>query len=245
MSDDDTTLSRRTAVKTLGAIGALGAGTGAVALFGAEPATAASFTISDPSAITTDDGSIDFVRLQAGHKATWDGFDTAVHKARYIDRVTIRPSDENQTYTVNDTTSDDLSNWSGQGDANGWGGDDEYTSGVGKAGYVHAGVDWNIVGASDETRPPAEGGARSIEDPAPATDLLEPDTDGATKKSTVVFEKRVRFYDASGNPLTGPNGPYDDAVVSDDFLVEVTNESASVGASGSGSTGLGGTNQEP
>lgn len=232
-------------MKGVGATGALTVGGSALLFSSTQSAVAASFTISDPNAVTSDDGSLRYVRLQAAQRVEWDGFDTAVDRARYIDRVTIRPNSNDVTVKVNDTTSQPLDQWSGDGDSNGWGGDGEYTSGPGQAGFVRADVDWNIVGAADETLPPEEGGARSIEDPAAELDLLEVDTDGASKDSTIVFEKEVRLLDANGNEIAGPGGPYDAATSSDSFTVSVTNEAATTSTNGGGSASVGATDNSP
>lgn len=237
-------MDRRQFLKGVGATGALSIGGGALVLSSTQSAVAASFTITDPSAVTSDDGSINFVRMQAAQRVEWDGFDTDVHAARYIDRVTIRPNSDNFTAKVNDSTSDDLSTWSGNGDSEGWGGDGEFTSGVGKAGFVRADIDWNIIGDPGASSP-SEGGPRSIETPADELDRLEVDTDGETKESTVVFEKEVRLLDSNGNEVAGPNGPYDAAVSSDSFTVSVTNEAATTATNGGGDVSVGATDQSP
>lgn len=229
-------VSRRGVLKVGATAGAFAIG-GTALLSQSESAVAATFSISDADPETSDDGSLNYVRLQANHRVEWDGFDTDVEYIRYVDKVTVRPGDQNRTAVVNDTTSDHLDNWSGDGDSNGWGGDGEYTGGAGKAGYARADVDWNIIGdpnASD----PAEGGPRSIESPADLLYLLEEDTDGETKQSQVVFEKQARLLDANQNEI-------DRSVVSDGFLVEVTNEEATTDAGGSGDASADGDNSEP
>lgn len=237
-------MNRRALLKGLGGIGAVSVGGAALVFSGSQSAVAANFTISNPSTAVSDDGTVNYVRLQASQRVEWDGFDSDVHYARYIDWVTTRPNDQNTTDKINDTISDSLDSWSGQGDSNGWGGDDEYTSGIGKAGFVHAGIDWNIIGDPNATDP-AEGGPRSIETPADRLDLLAVDTDGDSKDSKVVFEKEVRLLDVNKNELAGPNGPYDAAISTDSFVVSVENQAATAGGSGSGTASVDGDNSSP
>jgi hypothetical protein len=237
-------MDRRQFLKGVGATGALTVGGGALLVSSTQSAVAANFSISNPSSATSDDGSLDFVRMEAAQRVEWDGFDTDVEQARYLDYVTVRPNDDNVTTKINDTTSDPLDQWSGNGDSNGWGGAGEYTSGPGKAGFVRADIDWNIIGDPNASSP-SEGGPRSIETPADELDRLEVDTDGATKDSTVVFEKQVRLLDGNGNQIAGPNGPYDAAVSSDSFTVSVTNEEATTSTNGSGTVSVGATDQSP
>jgi len=237
-------MNRRNFLKVAGAGGAAAAASGIGIIATTGSATASEFTISDPSAITTDDGTVNYVRLDAEHEATWDGFDSDAQYVRYYDDVTVRPNTENETQRINDTGLVDLSDVSSDGKgSDGWGGPREYTSGPGKAGHIHASIDWNIVGdpnASD----PSEGGPRSVESPADLLYLLAAEEDGSTKDSKIVLTKRVRFYDANEDPLTGPNGQYDDAVAEDSFVVSVTNEAATTGSSGSGDATMGGDDED-
>lgn len=237
MSDDATYLTRRNALKGAATTGVLSLGGGALLLSASQPAAAASLNISGPATATSDDGSLNYVRLEADHELTWDGFDTDVEYLRYIDTVTVRPNDQNTTRTVSDVVSGHLDDWSGQGDSNGWGGDGEYTSGPGNAGTANADIDWNVIG-DPNANDPANGGPRSIEEPADLLHLLEADSDGQTQNSKVLFEKDVRLLDGSQSQLDG-------VVVSDSFVVEVTNQAATASASGSGTVSADGDNETP
>jgi hypothetical protein len=229
MADDQATLRRRTALKGAATSGALALGGGALFAFGTGPALAANFNISGPVEVTSDDGSLNYVRVQANHTLEWDGQETDVEYLRYIDRITVRPNSDDVTRTINDTTSDHLSNWSSQGDgSDGWGGPDEFASGPGKAGSAHTGIDWNVIG----------GQPRSIESPAQLTHLLESDTDGETKESLVVLEKEVRLLDGNENEVNR-------ATASADFVVRVTNEEATTSSTGNGNASGDSTNEEP
>lgn len=237
MFDNDVDLSRRRLLQGAGALGAASVGGGAILLSSATPAVASRFNISGPAAVTSDDGSLNYVRLQANLYLEWDGFDSDVEYLRYIDRVTVRPNDQDRSRTVSDVTTAHLSDWSGDGDSDGWGGDGEYTSGPGKAGHAHADIDWNIIGNPDADDP-ADGGPRSIEEPADLLHLLENDEDGSTKDSLVVFEKEVQLLDGDQNRL-------ESSVSSDDFVVSVTNQEATTSASGSGDPSADGDNETP
>ena len=165
---------------------------------------------------------------------------TDTHYVRYFDDVTVRPNDESETQRISDTGLVDLS----EVEAGNWGGDGEYGSGPGKAGHVHADIDWNIIGDPSASEPP-EGGVRSIDSPADMRGLLAADEDGSTKDSKIVLTKTVRLYDANENPLTGPNGEYDDAVAEGSFVVTVENEAGTTGSSGGGDATMGGDDEEP
>jgi hypothetical protein len=233
-------MNRRNFLKVAGAGGAAAAASGIGIIATTGSATAAEFTISDPSAIATDDGTVNYVRLEANHEATWDGFDSDAQYVRYYDDVTVRPNTENETQRINDTGLVDLS----EVEAGNWGGDGEYGSGPGKAGHIHADIDWNIIGDPDASDP-SEGGPRSVESPADLLNLLAAEEDGSTQDSKIVLTKRVRFYDVDENPLTGPNGEYDDAVAEDSFVVSVENEAGTTGSSGGGEPSMGGDDEDP
>lgn len=237
MAAESTYLTRRNALKGAAATGALSLGGGLLLFSSSQPALAADLNISGPATATSDDGSLNYVRLEVDHELTWDGFDSDVEYLRYIDRVTVRPNDQDVTRTVNDTTSASLDDWSGDGDSNGWGGDGEYSSGVGKAGTANTDVDWNVIGDPNATDP-AEGGPRSVESPADLLGLLEADSDGNTKSSKVVLEKDVRLLDGNQNQL-------DSVAVSDSFVVEVTNQAATADATASGTASADGDNVSP
>lgn len=231
-------MQRRDLLKTIGGIGATATvgGLGLTAMSGSAAAQS-QLAISDPSAVTTDDGSIEWVAVTAYLRTEWDGFDEAVHYARYTDKVTIRPNSENNTYTINQTLSDDLGSGKSQG-GSGWGGDSgpfggEYYSGAGTEGFIHVDIDWGIC---QENRSNVYNSGYGLpSNPAPV-DNLEADTDGATKQSTVRLIKEVRLYDANQNPLTGPNSPYgiDDPTASVDLTVSVTNQGATASDTNSG-----------
>jgi hypothetical protein len=248
-------MQRRNLMKTLGGLAATGAtaGLGISAMSGGVAAATSQLNISDPSAVTTDDGSIKWVAVQAYLRTEWDGFDEDIHYVRYIDKVTIRPNSDNNTYTINDTISDDL----GDGESAGsdtddsWGGDTgwhggEHFSPSGKEGYIHVDIDWGICQENRDNL--YNNGYMLPENPAPV-DNLEADTDGATKDSTVRFTKVVRLYgsgtDNNGdpnNPLTGPNSSYgvSDPTASVDLAVSVTNqEGTATTADSGGSSSIG------
>lgn len=239
-------MERRDYLKTAGGIGATGvaAGLGLATFASSGAAAAADLTIDDPAAVESDDGSIEWVAVRAYLRTEWDGFDEDVHYARYIDEVTIRPNDENHTYTIHETYTEDFDDGKDPG-GDGWGGDGEHYSAAGKEGHVRVDVDWGIA-QKDRENVYNEGYGLPA-DPAPVTDL-EAGDDGETKESTVVLTKRVRLYGEGtngegtpNNPLTGPNSPWglDDPTASDSITVAVTNEEATASSEGEGSAETG------
>lgn len=236
MQGDKQQVSRRNVVRGATILGGL-AVAGGVFLTQSEGAVAATFTIGDAAPETNDTGQLNYVRLEVTHRLEWDGFDTEVERLRYIDRITVRPNDENETAVVNDVTTDPLADWSGDGDSNGWGDAGEYTSGPGNAGYAASDLDYNIVGDPDADDP-EDGGPREDEAPAPLLDLMESEEDGETTRSTVRFEREARLLDGGGDEVGR-------STVSDDFQVIVTNEASETSASGRGSTYADGDDEEP
>lgn len=236
MPGDKQQLSRRNVVRGATILGGL-AVAGGMFLTQSDGAVAATFTIGDAAPETNDTGDLDYVRLEVTHRVEWDGFETEVERLRYVDRITVRPDDENETAVVNDVRTAALADWSGDGDDDGWGDAGEYTSGPGNAGYAASDLDYNIVGDPD-AQDPADGGPREDEEPAPLLDLLESDGDGETTRSTVVYEREARLLDGGGDEVGR-------STVSDDFQVIVTNEASETSASGRGSTDAEGEDEEP
>jgi len=210
-------VDRRTILKGAGGIAGLGiAGIGASAFTGS--AVAANLNITDPSTVTTDDGQIQFVNVALTHTAEWDGFDRPVDAVAYRDRVIIRPQSDNKDYVVYDNTNNPvlLDNYSSQNGSDGWGGDGEYVSDTGSPdsqhyrehGAVNATIDWNII------VDPRYADAKSVETPYEinGSSVLEPETDGESKSSTIRYEKTVHFYEG---------GSGDNSVVTDDGSTDV------------------------
>lgn len=64
-----------------------------------------------------------------------------------------------------------------------------------------------------------------------------------TKKGAVRYDKTIRFRNADGQPLTGPNsvmdGSPDHLTLSETFTASITNQEATASGTGEGSTGVG------
>lgn len=218
-------LDRRTVLQGLGATAATAAvgGLGAVSLTGGATATAGS-SIADPDAVTSDDGKITYVAVQATGRLTWDGFDEPARYARITTRVRYkRDGSTLWSGTIHDTGKFDLSgSWGGAGEATSRTGDHE----AGQAGYIASDIDWGIAQANRNNT--YNDGYGLPNNPAP-TDYLYADSDGATQKTRVVLESEYRLYASDGAELTGTSGYPDRPTHSSDFVVTVTNQAATTG----------------
>lgn len=232
------TMERRDFLKSTGALGAVAGVSGLGLIASTGSSVAASFSITDPNPVTSDDGTIELVNVVANFTVNWDGFDEGVYYAAYRDEVVVAPNGVNERYTIYDgigevsagSTGPALAKL-GDGETAGsdsddsWGGDTgpdggEYYSPEGQTqGFIHADIDWNVLhkdgDASYTFDTSDDPNANSVEDPAPADELFA-DTDGAQNKTTVEYVKTVRLYGESSPsdstadpvPLTGPNGPW-------------------------------------
>lgn len=250
-------VDRRTIIKGAGGIAGLGlAGIGATAFTGS--AVAANLTIQDPDTVTTDDGQIQFVNVALDHTAEWDGFDRPVDAVAYRDTITLRPNSDSVSHVVYDNTNAPvlLDNYSSDGSgSDGWGGPGEHVSDTGgeesqhyrEHGKVHANIDWNIV------VDPRYASAKSVEDPyeIDGSSVLEPETDGNSKTSTIEYQKDVFFYEADSNGgYTSDDGSTTLALMTGDgvekrvrsvgqFALTVQNQANEQTGSGSGSSSAG------
>lgn len=238
-------------------------GASLLAISGGAAATSSTMDISN-SSVSNDDGDVSKLGVSLTHEAMWDGFDVPVHAVEYRDVLEIRDADGNVlgTHVLRDGTDTPvlLENFSGDGDADGWGGPGEYFSpGVededdpyAEAGYlsgsVHADIDWTLaadsnVDSANINSPP--GG--SVAD---TTDFgLDNETDDSTVTYTVILKKTVQFYtrDDNGSYTTAIDGVTVALMGSDDgtfsetktngtFYLDVTNEDATTHSTGSGSS---------
>lgn len=95
MEDDNSGLTRRTALKGIGAA-ALAGGVGAMLSSGSAGATmASSFTATNPTAVTNDDGNLSEVSVNPRVYTSWENFDEEPMKLRYVLEAGI----EGQGYT--------------------------------------------------------------------------------------------------------------------------------------------------
>jgi len=213
-------LSKRNFLKGAAGIATIGTvGLGATALSGSATATAGS-TIDDPSAVTSDDGEISYVAVQATGRVEWDGFDTPAKQARIINRVTFkRNGSELGSWEIHDTGKFDLtqSDWGGSGEEISLTGDHA----AGQRGYIASDVDWGIAQANRENT--YNNGYGLPQNPAPVSDLFAA-TDGGSTDTKVVLEATYLLYDSNGSELTGQSGYPDRIKTSSSFVVTVNNE---------------------
>lgn len=212
----DIELGRR---KVLGAVGSLAvAGSGLAALAGGATATAGS-SISNPEAVTTDDGKIRYVRTHTTGRLNWDGFDEPAKYGRIFVGVELhRNGNQLASKWIHDTGKFALDDdWGGSGEETDLRGDHE----AGQEGYIASDADWDIIQSSFY-----DDGSNYPQDPM-AADKLFADGDGSTEKTKVVLKSQYRLYDASGSELTGTSGYPDRPQASSSFVVTVNNEESS------------------
>lgn len=253
MTTDKADIDRRTVLKGLGGLATVGAvGVGGMTLTGSGMAASSSLDISDPSAVTTDDGNIKRVTLNLSHSVSWDGFDKPVDAVAWKDTLTVRPKSDNPvTHTVYDNTQSPvlLENFSSKGDgSDGWGGSGEwaeYQEGqhAKESGEVHADIDWNVI------VDPRYAGPQSVEDPyeIDGNSVIEPTTDGETLKSGIEYKKALYFYTTDRSKVRTDSGEKSVGLLtgdgvkkvekaSDTFTLTVTNQDSTATNTGSGGT---------
>lgn len=263
MSTDETPgeghggVDRRTVIKGLGAAGTVGAG--AVLLSGTGAAQAGGeYTLSDPDAVTTDDGSILYVDKASVNLIEWSGFDREVHFVDFRTRVYVPSVGWREVLP-----STDLRPVNEPGGGNADDGTEPGTSGALITGvgdisqktledYAEDYENLNPTSQSTDSRwyliihPDAPEGTQdywAAPDPV-ITDALDSNTDGGQNKTTVTVESRARLYDENANMLTGTSGFPDHPVFDDAFEVTVNNKEADVTASGEGNAGVVGEEDE-
>lgn len=210
-------LDRRTVLGTVGGLAV--AGSGLAALTGGATATAGS-TITDPQAVTTDDGKIRYVRTHTTGRLNWDGFDEPAKYGRIFVGVELhRNGNELASKWIHDTGKFalDQSDWGGSGEETSLSGDHE----DGQEGYIASDADWDIIQSSfydDNSNHP--------QDPM-AADKMFADSDGSEQRTKVVLKSQYRLYDASESELTGTQGYPARPSASSSFVVTVNNEESS------------------
>lgn len=225
-------LSRRNVLKAIGGSATI-MGAGAGLLVATSPAVAVNFSINNSQPVTTDDGTIAAVGLEANLTAEWDGLDIPLAGVAYRDSFDVN----GLSHTVYDNTNNPvwLEDFSSDGDgSDGWGGPGEHTTGPGLNGSVRADIDWRILTAPGI--PP-----KSVESPGPLGDaqIEEPD-DGEHNTSKIDYTKEVVFYyDVDGSlvrqdQLPNDDGTVDSVTAADQFTVNVGNQPAQAGPQGDG-----------
>lgn len=242
-------MQRRSFIKTVGGIGAATTlGAAGLALSGSAVAASSDLTISGTT-LSNDDGDVTQVGVTLDHDASWDGFDVPVEAVAYRDVIKKVEGDgsTSASHVLYDNTDSPvlLANWSTDGSgSDGWGGPDEHTSGPGTSGSVDVGIDWTVLAENPSSA------AKSVESPGQVSDFaLDNDTDDSDKTTTLRYVKEVSFYtsDSSGSYTStdgsttlrlmgGDDGTMQKVQAQNDFVVTVTNESATADSGGSGSS---------
>lgn len=236
MSDHQ--LDRRTALKGLGTLAAVGAGAGGLAALtgGAAAAIQLDASISDTS-YSGDQGDVDYVAVDIDKTINWDGFDEPLRYIGFRHEITLDDGGSTPWHVLYDQRSDRLTDWSSQGSGgDGWGGPGEYIDSHGgdKADYLKgtakADVSWAII--SDGSHP---SGYDSVQTPVDWTATLSEGGDGVTTTHTVRWKTTLTFYteDSNGDPVQiDPNDGVAEVVGQTTFDVTVTNEAGETDGSG-------------
>lgn len=214
-------MRRRTLLKGAGATGATVAagGIGLVALSGGATAADTQLEGTDPGAVTTDDGEIEYVAYGGRVRFEWDGLDSDATWGRIVS--------ESRVYN-----NGSWSSWREHIDSRGelgasWGGGNDYTQDTGtdgvfefKFGSPHGQDDYAIAGSSGDTIDTNN---------QYSTSLFEADTDGGQNETTVEIRKTCEVWD--GEPGNGG-----DKLIADDdtaeFTVTVNNREATATTGG-------------
>ncbi|AGN00303.1 hypothetical protein L593_01760 [Salinarchaeum sp. Harcht-Bsk1] len=193
MSTDIPRLDRRTVIKGVGGAGAAGVvgGLGLFALSGTVAAADTSLEASNPSAVTTDDGEIQYVAFGGRLRFEWDGLDEEATYGWY--RVESR---------VN--TGGGWSNWRSHGSDYGelganWGGSNDYTQDTGTDGIFQ----FKYGAPYGQQSYAIAGSGSNLLDSANKYDVsvFEADSDGGTQETDVHIRMTCRVYD--GEPGSG------------------------------------------
>jgi len=222
-------MERRDFTKAVGGIVTTTAFGGATLLASSGGATAtAGSTIDNPSAVTSDDGEITYVAVQATGRLQWDGFDEPATKARILTYVTLK-QDGSAVWgenLIHDTGVFDLSSsWGGSGEDVSLAGDHE----SGQSGYIASDIDWGIAQRNRENN--YNSGYGLPNNPAPVSPFTA-DDDGAQEQTKVVLRSVYILYDANESELTGQSGYPARPEASSSFVVTVNNQESSTSFGG-------------
>lgn len=201
MSDGESRIDRRTALKGAGVAGAALAtgGLGLAATTGG--AMAVGSQTLGPVTIESDDGSVEYVAIHGDSVVEWSGFDTpATHFDIAITLDVLQGGDSvdgSLPQEIHSTGEVDLSNTN-------WGGANEALSGPGTSGTIESAVglagdgthdptiDWHVVGTDPD-------GYGLPSNPVDASHLSV-GTDGASEDYTLRMASTYTWYDGSGGP---------------------------------------------
>lgn len=214
-------MQRRQLLKGAGAASATAAvgGLGMFAFSGGAAAADTSLEASGPSAVTTDDGQIQYVAFGGRLRFEWDGLDDDATYGRYIVESRV---DQGSGW----------SNWRSHGSDSGqlgdnWGGDNDYTADTGTDGmfqfkygtpygqddYAIAGTGSNVIDAQNKYD----------------TSVFEAETDGEGQQTTVEFRMTCQVW--NGEPGNGGSNLIEEPATAQ-FTVTVNNREATASTGG-------------
>jgi hypothetical protein len=247
MSDSDSSLTRRTALKGLGGVtgAALAGGTGLAALTGGAAAQASFDLNITGTTISNDQGDVSYVGVDATKTIAWDGFDVPLRYVGFKHEITIEDSGSTDWHTLYEGVSGRLTDWSGDGDSDGWGGDGEYVDSHGgdKADYLKgtakADIQWEIINDTGEAGSYPDFGydGGGVQNPAQWAGRLSVDADGATEKRVVKWKTTLTFYtenDAGERVQVTDDDGVSELTATERFGVTVTNEDGTTDATTDG-----------
>jgi hypothetical protein len=219
-------MERRTLLKGIGGAGATAAAGGIswIALTGGAAAADTSLEGASPTAVTTDDGEIQYVAYGGRLRFEWDGLDSEATYGWYKAESRINNGDGWTAWRSHGAGSGKLGDDSGayeEGETGGWGGSNDSNSGPGTEGffqfkfgspygqkdYAISGNGSDVVAVNNQYN----------------TSQFEVDTDGGKQKTKVQIRKTCRVYD--GEPGNGGNIIIEDADKAQ-FTVTVKNRQA-------------------
>lgn len=162
MAQDNSGLTRRTALKGLGGAAATVGVGGAALLATSGPAAAGGFDVQETVEISSDDGSVEYVAIHGDSVIKWDGFDTeATHFGIDITVDIQEVEDDALPKTVHTTGPREITQ--------DWGGAGESSTGPGTSGTLRS-----DVGLKDDNG----DGDRHTHDPATDWHIIGSDPDG-------------------------------------------------------------------
>jgi hypothetical protein len=194
-------MKRRQLLKGAGAAGATAAasGIGLIALSGGSVAADTALQASDPSAVTTDDGEIEYVAFGGRLRFEWDGLDAPATYGWYKVETRVNTGSGWSSWRSHGADAGELgANWGGSNDSTQQTGTDgvfqfKYGSPYNQPDYAIAGSASNVRDAANKYD----------------TAVFEAETDGGQQSTDVQFRMTCRVYD--GQPGNGGNVLAEDA----------------------------------
>lgn len=190
MTDDDSTITRRSALTGIGSALAV-SGVGGAALIATTGAAAAATQDYGSASLTSDDGTLAHVSIYGSSVVEWTGFENPADSVGI--RIEARCLGANVGWQDLHETSADLTQES-------WGGDGESHTGVGTSGEIASDIGLNSSGNHAPDQDWAIVQADGYEDPygLPTNPLpasgFEVDADGASESYDIEMRSHYTWY---------------------------------------------------